>query len=252
MPSSCDICGFVKRSMHHCALRICHTCLGNVFRRQMASGVGKCFCPICFCDFTADEIRRIGSVSLETPTKTVTTPTVVVETEQLGSMACPVCRSSLDMAISNDDSTLANNIFNPSGRYSNMYADYNIDPENDLVYQNIIGRSLGDLYKGMGWDGVSISPTYFDTTFPIFNESATVKYTENDVDKFWLLSYKEAYNLFPTMSDSLWMNIYWLRSPCSRSGKGVFNCYVDSSGDLYYTNVVLSHVAARAAFKFSI
>ena len=107
MPSSCDICGFVKRSMHHCALRICHTCLGNVFRRQMASGVGKCFCPICFCDFTADEIRRIGSVSLETPTKTVTTPTVVVETEQLGSMACPVCRSSLDMAISNDDSTLA-------------------------------------------------------------------------------------------------------------------------------------------------
>ena len=151
-----------------------------------------------------------------------------------------------------DDRTLANNIFTPSGRYSNMYADYNIDPENDLVYQNIIGRSLGDLYKGMGWDGSKFPPTYFDTTFPIFNESATVKYTENDVDKFWLLSYKEAYNLFPTMSDSLWMDIYWLRSPYSHAGKGVWGCYVDSSGDLSYTNVVLSHVAARAAFKFSI
>ena len=149
-----------------------------------------------------------------------------------------------------DNYTLANSIYTPSGRYSNMYVDYNIDPENDLVYQNIIGRSLGDLYTGMSWNGSTSSPTYSDTTFPTFNEGATIKYTESDTDKFWLLSYKEAYNLFPTMSDSLWMNMYWLRSPSSPRGSIAF--YVNASGSVN-GNVVSDHdLAARAAFKFSI
>ena len=151
-----------------------------------------------------------------------------------------------------DSYTYANNIYTPSGRYSNMYSDYNIDPENDLVYQNIIGRSLGDLYTGMGWNASTSS----DTTFPTFSEGATIKYTENDVDKFWLLSAQEAINLLGSENaDRVWTsgsaNYYWLRSPYS---SGTNNAYrVNTSGSINYGSVLnITSIAARAAFKFSI
>ena len=139
--------------------------------------------------------------------------------------------------------------FTPSGRYSNMYSDYNIDPENDLVYQNIIGRSLGDLYSDMYGSSSGGS-----VTFPTFNEGATIKYTKDDVDKFWLLSYKEVYNLFGQVGDDMvWpsgsTNSYWLRSPYSAT----YLVYtVISRGTFNYTEVYFPTGAARAAFKFSI
>ena len=144
----------------------------------------------------------------------------------------------------------------PSGRYSNMYSDYNIDPENDLVYQNIIGRSLGDLYTGMSFNGSTSSPTYSDTTFPTFNEGATIKYTENDVDKFWLLSVQEAMTLLGSENaDRVWpsgsANTYWLRSPYSSNAFYAYD--VLTSGSPNIANVGSSYaIAARAAFKFSI
>ena len=144
--------------------------------------------------------------------------------------------------------------YTPTGRYSNMYSDYNIDPENDLVYQNIIGRSLGDLYTGMGWNGSTSSPSYSNTTFPTFNEGATIKYTENDVDKFWLLSAQEAINLLGSSnSDRVWpsgsANLYWLRSPHSSITGAAFYVFTSGSINSYY---VYSDYVARAAFKFSI
>lgn len=153
-----------------------------------------------------------------------------------------------------DNYTYANSIYTPSGRYSNMYADYNIDPENDLVYQNIIGRSLGDLYTGMGWNGSTSSPTYSDTAFPTFNEGATIKYTENDVDKFWLLSAQEAINLLGSENaDRVWpsgsANYYWLRSPSRLTDVA---SYVVPTGSTNSYLPVLNTYAARAAFKFSI
>lgn len=140
--------------------------------------------------------------------------------------------------------------FTPSGRYSNMYSDYNIDPENDLVYQNIIGRRLGDLYTGMGWNGNTSS----DTTFPTFNEGATIKYTENDVDKFWLLSAQEAINLLGSSdADRVWpsgsANRYWLRSPHSFYLSAF---YVYTSGSIANMYVYYGNYAARPAFICSI
>ena len=145
--------------------------------------------------------------------------------------------------------------YTPSGRYSNMYSDYNIDPENDLVYQNITGRSLGDLYTGMGWNRSTSSPSYSDTTFPTFNEGATIKYTENDVDKFWLLSAQEAINLLgSSRADRVWpsgsADAYWLRSPDSSFTYAAFS--VSNSGSFTGSAVYGNDYAARAAFKFSI
>ena len=142
----------------------------------------------------------------------------------------------------------------PSGRYSNMYTDYNIDPENDLVFQNIIGRSLGDLYTGMGWNGNTSSPTYSDRTFPTFNEGATIKYTESDVDKFWLLSAQEAINLLGSSdADRVWpsgsANRYWLRSPHSFYLSAF---YVYTSGSIANMYVYYGNYAARPAFICSI
>ena len=139
--------------------------------------------------------------------------------------------------------------YTPTGRYSNMYSDYNIDPENDLVYQNIIGRSLGDLYSDM-----SGSSSGGEIAFPTFNEGATIKYTENDVDKFWLLSYKEAYTLLGSSnSDRVWpsgsANLYWLRSPHSSNTGIAFYVFTSGSINSYY---VYSDYVARPAFKFSI
>ena len=145
--------------------------------------------------------------------------------------------------------TSASTGYTPSGRYSNMYSDYNIDPENDLVYQNIIGRSLGDLYSDM-----ADSSSGGEVTFPTFNEGATIKYTESDTDKFWLLSYKEAYTLLGSENaDRVWpsgsANYYWLRSPRSSTNSA---SSVTTSGSILYYNVYNLGRAARAAFKFSI
>ncbi len=139
----------------------------------------------------------------------------------------------------------------PSGRYSNMYSDYNIDPENDLVYKNIIGRNLGDLYSDM--DGSSSGSS---VTFPTFNEGVAIKYTERDSDKFWLLSYKEAYILLGSEdADRVWpsgsANSYWLRSP-HYSNTGNASSVLTSGYLSYYYVYNNNHVAARAAFKFSI
>ena len=128
-----------------------------------------------------------------------------------------------------------------------MYADYNIDPENDIVYQNIIGRSLGDLYSDMNG-----STSGGEVTFPTFNENATIKYTENDVDKFWLLSYKEAYNLIGSADAvRIWpsgsANYYWLRSPWSTMpGNGYA---VTDNGYIVTPSVFVDTNAARPAFK---
>ena len=146
-----------------------------------------------------------------------------------------------------DNYTYTNNIYTPSGRYSNMYSDYNIDPENDLVYQNIIGRSLGDLYSNMAASSMGGA-----VTFPTFNEGATIKYTESDVDKFWLLSYQEALNALGSEADRKWpsnANNYWLRTPSSSSNGAIG---VNTSGSSYSFTVLSSNIAARPAFKFSI
>ena len=94
--------------------------------------------------------------------------------------------------------------------------------------------------------------------FPDFT-NATVKYTEADTDKFWLMSYSEALNMFGggewRQNELFWPNHagftwYWLRSPDSSSSNyahGVYN-YGDCDSD----SVGGSVNAARAAFNLAI
>ena len=143
--------------------------------------------------------------------------------------------------------------------YSNMYTDLHIDPENDIVYIQIIGRALSDLYTNMGWDGNSSSPTFNNVDFPdLTNADPGYQYEKTDIDKFWLLSDYEAYNLLSYQdemntpsTDREWGDVYWLRSPCSPTGD--LASFVDTSG--YFFNALsvdIYYYAARAAFKFSI
>ena len=148
---------------------------------------------------------------------------------------------------------------NISSHYSNMYTDFCIDTENDIVYKAIIGRTLKDLYlnNAQSTSGGSV-------TFP--EQLTTLKeegYTSSTVDKFWLLSYYEAYSLFLTNSDTqgvdasderVWptgsADYYWLRSPTSSTSNSARS--VSTTGSLYNPIVVYSSTAARAAFTLTI
>lgn len=147
--------------------------------------------------------------------------------------------------------------YTPSGRLSNMYDDLNIDTANDIIYNQIITRSLGELYQ----DNTSSSTNPSDVTFPdLSGADAGYQYQSTDEDAFWLLSYYEVYQLTgnstTTGSDSgrVWptgsANIYWLRSP--RSSLSYSAYIVNTSGDLNRYYVYYYYGAARAAFKFSI
>lgn len=151
--------------------------------------------------------------------------------------------------------TYSNSIWSPNDPASNMFIDLHIDPDNDIIYTDIIGRTLGDLYTDM--TDSTTNPQ--EVTMPKGSssgwEGAEITYSEDDTDKFWLLSYYEAYTLLSgnaTTSrdtDRKWGDYYWLRSPPSSNSTNAFN--VNTAGDLG-GYILSSDDAARAAFKFSI
>ena len=140
--------------------------------------------------------------------------------------------------------------YEPSGRESNMYTDLNIDTANDLVYEKIATRSLGELYsnnRGSSSGG--------EVTYPTALASGDEYYQSSHEDAFWLLSYYEVYNLVGSSnSDGVWpsdsANSYWLRSPYSSRSSVAY--FVYTSGYLNTVTVYTYDRAARAAFKFSI
>lgn len=153
--------------------------------------------------------------------------------------------------------TYSNSIYSPNDPASNMFIDLHIDPDNDIIYTDIIGRTLGDLYTDM--TDSKTNPQ--DVTMPKGSssgwEGAEITYSEDDTDKFWLLSYYEAYTLLSgnatTSSDTdrEWGDYYWLRSPNSSHSNNA--CSVITSGNLSVNNGVNNGSnAVRAAFKFSI
>ncbi len=152
---------------------------------------------------------------------------------------------------------------NETSEYSNMYTDFCIDTENDIIYKAIIGRSLQDLYLGNGGGSYNGQPVDFPEQLTTLNKEW---YTSSTIDKFWLLSYYEAYSLFLANTGGLqgqadsaereWpngaTNYYWLRSPYV--GRNSYAYAVGPEGNLHnlMCNVHLSSIAARAAFILSI
>ena len=151
---------------------------------------------------------------------------------------------------------------NETSDYSNMYTDFCIDTENDIVYQAIVGRTLSDLYLNNKDDINGGSVTCPDQLTTLNKEG----YTSSTVDKFWLLSYYEAYSLFltntgtqgPGSSDERkWPttgsgNVYWLRSPSSSSSCGASGVGIVGSLAYHLSYVYYSSSAARAAFALPI
>ena len=145
--------------------------------------------------------------------------------------------------------------YEPSGRESNMYTDLNINTANDLVYEKIATRSLGELYSNN-----RSSSSGGEVPYPTALASGDEYYQSSHEDAFWLLSYYEVYQLTggssTTDSDSgrVWptgsANHYWLRSPLSSNSNAAY--LVITSGSLFNTYVYNYDFAARAAFKFSI
>lgn len=144
--------------------------------------------------------------------------------------------------------------YEPTGRESNMYDDLNIDTANDLVYEKIATRSLGELYKdNSGGSSSATSPA--DVTYPSALKDGDEYYQSSHEDAFWLLSYYEVYNLVGSSnSDRVWPsdsdNSYWLRSPSSSVSTSAYLVY--TSGYLFNNFVDNHNHAVRAAFKFSI
>lgn len=108
--------------------------------------------------------------------------------------------------------------------YSDVYTDFCIDKDNDIVYQNIIGRTLEDLYDGCvnyGYDGLG---------FPTFNEGAK-QIESNTVDKLWIPSYTENKNILgggSWESNDLIYEYCWMRDNYG-DGTYIFSYYEDGS-----------------------
>ena len=111
----------------------------------------------------------------------------------------------------------------------------------------------------MGWNRDTSSPTFNNVDFPnLTNADPGYQYEKTDIDKFWLLSDYEAYNLLSdqdtmnaSSTDREWGDYYWLRSPYSSGSYSVHG--VITSGNLNSNSRVNNYAyAARAAFKFSI
>ncbi len=158
------------------------------------------------------------------------------------------------------DTTYAGTVYSPSNNasyMSNMFTDLHIDPDNDIVYTQIIGRTLGDLYTDMSSSATNPQDVDFPKGSPDDWTGATITYSREDTDKFWLLSYYEAYTLLSgngtTSSDTdrEWGYSYWLRSPylsISYAAYGVSTSgNIDNGSGVYNDGNV-----ARAAFKFSV
>ena len=141
-----------------------------------------------------------------------------------------------------------------------MYDDLNIDTANDIIYNQIITRSLGELYRDNS-SGSSSTTSPTDVTFPdLSGADAGYQYKATDEDTFWLLSYYEVYQLTggssTTGSDSgrVWptgsANHYWLRSPGSSGSNLAY--FVSMLGSLNSNRVYNDDCAVRAAFKLLI
>ena len=102
-----------------------------------------------------------------------------------------------------------------TSHYSDMFSDFCIDTENDLIYKKIISRTLTSLYSDI-WEtdvylaGVSDSEKNF---YALNND-----YDMNERDKFWLPSYVELRDLLcnKTWSSAsvTWDVPYYFRSIC--------------------------------------
>ncbi len=157
-------------------------------------------------------------------------------------------------------STDAGTVYSPSGTQSNMFTDLHIDPENDIVYSQIIARTLGDLYSRNYDDNDGLDSNGDGVTFPdLSGADAGYQYQSTDSDKFWLLSYYEAYSLLSgnatTSSDTdrEWWNDYWLRSHYHVSGYAGYTYGVYYDGSLVnFAYVHYNFLAARAAFKLAV
>ena len=142
-----------------------------------------------------------------------------------------------------------------SSDQSNMFTDLHIDPDNDIIYTDIIGRTLGDLYTDMSNSGTNPQDVDFPKGSPDDWTGATITYSKEDTDKFWLLSYYEAYHMLgadtsSSTTDREWGSTYWLRSPYSSNSNNAYRVYM--LGSLTYVNVNTYKYAVRAAFKFPI
>ena len=152
--------------------------------------------------------------------------------------------------------SLSNSVYSPSGTQSNMFTDLHIDPGNDIVYERIIGRTLGDLYTDMSNSGTNPADVDFPKGSPNDWTGATITYNREDTDKFWLLSYYEAYNFLGNGTsgrdtDRSWGCSYCLRSPDSSCA--FYASYATVVGYLINNGYVNpGNFTARAAFKFSV
>ena len=145
--------------------------------------------------------------------------------------------------------------YEPYGNPSNMYNDLNIDVDNDIIYSQIISRSFSDLYAKNYGDLDGVDSNGEGVPFPdLGGAEEGYRYTSEEKDKFWLLSYSEMYQLVgSTNNERVWpagaTNIYWTRSPHSYTNH-LYHIWTD--GNIYYSSVHHSLNAARSAFKLEI
>ena len=153
-----------------------------------------------------------------------------------------------------------------SGVQSNLCNDLNIDPESDIIYNQITARPLTNsegtgLYDNMKY-GTSGGKIECDTSYGVPYENKAGSIDDNGFDKFWLPSYYEMYKLFTDDSGAnttsscpsrVWhtqsgyaVTYYWLRSP-----SGNHNAYSVGSAGYFSGPTVYSTGVCRAAFQIS-
>lgn len=149
--------------------------------------------------------------------------------------------------------------------FSNMYTDFNIDIEHDVIYSKIKsagGRTLTDLYAEL-----YESETGTKINFPsVLNGDSREFYHSSHADMFWTLSYHEAIDLFldnnnghgtGVSNDRDWKaednDFYWLRNSYNRGYHSYFVCMVTKNGSFPMSNDFIDSCtnAARPVFTMT-
>ena len=130
--------------------------------------------------------------------------------------------------------------------YTNGFANVlNID-KNNFLYSSIKEIAIEDLYKE-----INLNESNIDSTNNNYSLSLSGEYSiAGEMDKFWLLSSREAKYFFETNEQRIWGEeiTYWLRSPFTTSGYEAAR--VASNGNVY-GGPVYADYHIRPAFKIA-
>ena len=120
--------------------------------------------------------------------------------------------------------------------------------QDDVIYSQIIGRTVADLYSNIITNGEAIDKSVAKHSLSLTGDKSIA----DEVDKLWLMSSYEASSMFENDGARVWglEGTYWMRTPSSPAGGAAFVVYKIGLEGLTNSNSMASAVSRiRPCFK---